>query len=327
MNFLKSDIINRPVKRNDLIHKSRSKIVDMGQTPTERRGASAQPDDRSDSTATAAPVHSVGDGLYQKGYVLEKTIGSGAYSKVKLAHSARLNRKVAIKIIEMKKAPKDVLEKFLPREEETLNEMSHHDNIVTIHDVVKTAEKICFVMDLAENGDLLDYINSKKRLSERTARTFFRDLVTAVAACHKRKIVHRDIKCENLLLDANYRLKLSDFGFARKSDRGSLLDTFCGSFAYAAPEIIVGEDYIGTAADIWSMGVVLFAMVCGKLPFRDTDARTLLSQISKGLSYGTTEPSINCRDLLTKILVYSPKERLTTEDILSHPWMKEDPEK
>ena len=296
----------------------------MSQKLTKGRGANAQSNGRSDSTA--APVHTIGYRLYQKGYLLEKTIGSGAYSKIKLSYSARLNRKVAIKIIEKKKAPKDVLEKFLPREEETLNEMSHHDNIVTIHDVVKTAEKICFVMDLAENGNLLDYINSKKRLSERTARMFFRDLVTAVAACHKRKIVHRDIKCENLLLDANYRLKLSDFGFACKSDRDSFLDTFCGSFAYAAPEIIVGEKYIGTTADIWSMGVVLFAMVCGKLPFRDTDARTLLSQISKGLSYGTTEPSINCRDLLTKILVYSPKERLTTEEILSHPWMKQDPE-
>ena len=309
----------------------------MGQTPADKRsGATAQTDTNNSSkyedqqpAQSATPTHSPGanESLYRKGYVLERTIGSGAYSKVKLAHSVRMNRKVAVKIIEVKKAPKEVLEKFLPREEESLRIMSHHDNIVTLHDVVKTGEKICFVMDLAENGDLLDYINSKKRLSERTARTFFRDLVTAINACHKQHIVHRDIKCENLLLDANYRIVLSDFGFARISDPDNHLDTFCGSFAYAAPEIIVGDEYIGTAADIWSMGVVLFAMVCGKLPFKDTDARTLLSQVSQGLMYGSYEPSALCRDLLSKILVFSPNERPSAEQILRHSWMKEDPEK
>lgn len=277
-------------------------------------------------TPAPAPV-STNEGLYRKGYVLEKTIGTGAYSKVKLAHSIHMNKKVAIKIIEMKKAPKEVLEKFLPREEHALQVMSHHDNIVTLHDVVKTTDKICFIMDLAENGDLLDYINSKRRLSERTARTFFRDLATAVSTCHRRHIVHRDIKCENLLLDGNYRVMLSDFGFARTSEPGNHLDTFCGSFAYAAPEIIVGDEYIGTAADVWSMGVVLFAMVCGKLPFKDTDARTLLSQVSQGLTYGSTEPSASCKDLLSKILVFSPNERPSAEQVLYHPWMKEDPEK
>ncbi len=307
--------------------------MDMGQTTTDKRGAAANsPSEQSSSKDTHAqvappPPITANEGLYRKGYVLEKTIGSGAYSKVKLAHSVRLNKKVAIKIIEMKKAPKEVLEKFLPREEETLHTMSHHDNIVTIHDVVKTTEKICFVMDLADNGDLLDYINSKKRLSERTSRTFFRDLVTAVSACHRRSIVHRDIKCENLLLDANYRVMLSDFGFARTAEPDLRLDTFCGSFAYAAPEIIVGDEYIGTAADIWSMGIVLFAMVCGKLPFKDTDARTLLSQVSQGLSYGSIEPSPLCKDLLSKILVFSPIERPSAEQILKHSWMKQDPER
>ena len=310
----------------------------MGQTTAEKRGAAPQSQEEASSSKKSSsesprapppsPVSpSANEGLYRKGYILEKTIGSGAYSKVKLAHSVRLSKKVAIKIIEIKKAPKEVLEKFLPREEDTLQVMSHHDNIVTLHDVVKTTDKICFVMDLAENGDLLDYINSKRRLSERTARTFFRDLVTAVAACHRRNIVHRDIKCENLLLDANYRVMLSDFGFARTADSDLHLDTFCGSFAYAAPEIIVGEEYVGGAVDVWSMGVVLFAMVCGKLPFKDTDARTLLSQVSQGLTYGSVEPSPNCKDLLSKILVFSPNDRPTAEKILMHAWMKEDPEK
>ena len=298
----------------------------MGETNTDRCGATAPPETKaSGASRNPAPPNDVSTGLYQKGYVLEKTLGSGAYAKVKQAHAVSLNKKVAIKIVDKKKAPNDVLSKFLPREQQALTEMSSHDNIISIHDVIVTTDKYCFIMELAENGDLLDYINAKKRLSERTARSFFRDLVTGIAACHQKNIVHRDIKCENLLLDANYRLKISDFGFARTCEPTQHLDTFCGSFAYAAPEIILGEPYVGTCSDVWSMGIVLYAMVCGKLPFKDTNVKTLLSQISNGLSF-SRDVSESCKDLLRKLLVFSSKERLTAEKILSQPWMRQDPE-
>ena len=264
-------------------------------------------------------------GLYKKGYILQTTIGNGAYAKVKLAHSVSMNKKVAIKIVDKKKAPHDVLTKFLPREIEALQTLRGHDNIIYLHEVIHTNEKIFMVMDLADNGDLLDYINSKKRLSERTARSFFRDMVSAITATHRKDIVHRDIKCENLLLDANYRLKISDFGFARSVQEGSLLETYCGSFAYAAPEIIRGEPYSGKKSDVWSMGVVLYAMVCGKLPFKDGDFKSLLRQITAGVSFHS-DVSETCRDLILKILVLSPTERLSTTSILSHAWMRADPE-
>ena len=295
--------------------------------------------DRSVSTATevksaspasvpAPSTRSGGDaalGLHQKGYLLEKTLGSGAYAKVKQAHSVSMNKKVAIKIIDKKKAPRDVLTKFLPREIEALQLMKDHDNAVTLYDVIHTTDKVFIIMELVENGDLLDYINSKRKLSERTSRTFFRDLVSAVVATHKHGIVHRDIKCENLLLDVNYRLKISDFGFARSLKEKSLLETYCGSFAYAAPEIIRGEPYNGKKSDSWSMGVVLYAMVCGKLPFREGDYKTLISQIAAGLSF-SSDISENCKDLIRKILVVSPTERLSPSEILNHTWMKQDPE-
>ena len=264
-------------------------------------------------------------GLYKKGYVLQTTLGNGAYAKVKLAHSVTMNKKVAIKIVDKKKAPHDVLTKFLPREIDALQALQGHENIINLYDVIPTPDKIFLVMELAENGDLLDYINSKKRLSERTARSFFRDMVSAITSTHRRDIVHRDIKCENLLLDANYKLKISDFGFARFAKDSELLETYCGSFAYAAPEIIRGEPYSGKKSDVWSMGVVLYAMVCGKLPFKDGDFRSLLRQITAGISFHS-DVSENCKDLIMKILVLSPTERLPVSEILSHVWMKEDPE-
>lgn len=264
-------------------------------------------------------------GLYKRGYILQSTLGNGAYAKVKLAHSVSMNKKVAIKIVDKLKAPHDVLTKFLPREIDALQALRGHENIIYLHEVIHSSDKIFLVMDLADNGDLLDYINSKKRLSERTARSFFRDMVSAIMATHRKEIVHRDIKCENLLLDANYRLKISDFGFARSVQEDTMLETYCGSFAYAAPEIIRGEPYSGKKSDVWSMGVVLYAMVCGKLPFKDGDFKSLLRQITAGISFHS-DVSENCRDLIMKILVLSPTERFSTSSIMSHIWMKTDPE-
>lgn len=298
----------------------------MAQAPSTAAGATSS--SAPSPTPQASRGSASGDaalGLYQRGYILEKTLGNGAYAKVKQAHDIAHSRKVAIKIIDKKKAPREVLTKFLPREMEALQKMSYHDNVIDLYELIETSDKVCFVMELADNGDLLDYINSKKRLSERTARNFFKDLISGISANHRKHIVHRDIKCENLLLDANYRLKLSDFGFARKVEEGHCLETFCGSFAYAPPEIILGEPYNGLKSDIWSMGVVLYAMVCGKLPFKDNDIKTLLSLVSSGLVFAS-EVSESCRDLIRKIFVYSPRERASISDILAHPWMRQDPE-
>jgi serine kinase len=295
--------------------------------------AASPPSPAPEATASASSKTASGGGpggdatlgLYKKGYILQTTLGNGAYAKVKLAHSVTMNKKVAIKIVDKKKAPHDVLTKFLPREIEALQALQGHDNIIGLYDVIPTPDKLFLVMELAENGDLLDYINSKKRLSERTARSFFRDMVSAIIFTHRKDFVHRDIKCENLLLDANYKLKISDFGFARSNEDSKMLETYCGSFAYAAPEIIRGEPYNGKKSDVWSLGVVLYAMVCGKLPFKDGDFRSLLRQIANGISFHG-DVTDNCRDLILKILVLSPSERISVQNILAHIWMKEDPE-
>lgn len=262
-------------------------------------------------------------GLHRRGYILGRTLGSGAYAKVKTAHAVKMSKKVAVKIINKKTAPKDMLSKFLPREIETMQAVEH-ENVIKLHDVIETDELTYLVLELAERGDLLDFINSRKYLSEQTARNLFKDLVSGMSKCHSMEIVHRDLKCENLLLDSQLRLKITDFGFARRHE-GKLLETYCGSYAYAAPEVIMGDPYVGEAADIWSMGVILYAMVAGRLPFKDSDVKTLLSQISAKLSF-PSRLSEELKDLIRKMLTFSPRERLTLAQITNHPWMLKDSE-
>ena len=257
-------------------------------------------------------------GLHRYGYILGRTLGSGAYGKVKSAHAVRMNRQVAVKIINRKGAPQDLLGKFLPREIETLRAINH-DNIVRLYEVIFTDNQVYLIVEMATNGDLLEYINLRKHLHEGIAQRFFADLTRAMTKCHGAGIVHRDLKCENLLLDSHYNIKVSDFGFATKLT-GRSLETYCGSYAYAAPEIILGHPYDGEKADTWSMGVILFAMVVGRLPFKDTDVKTLLADIGSSVVF-PSRISDECRSLIRSILTFNCLDRATLDTIRQHPWM------
>ena len=275
-------------------------------------------------TVTGSTGENAKYGLYQHGYILGQTLGSGSYGKVKCARSLKLKMEVAVKMISKKSAPKDILNKFLPREIEALRKVEHK-NTVKLYEVIHTNDYICLVMELAENGDLLDFINSRKYLSEKTARALFTDLVDGISKCHEMNVVHRDLKCENLLLDSQHRLLISDFGFARTLEGKQLLETSCGSYAYAAPEVIMGDSYKGESADIWSMAVILYAMVTGRLPFKDSDVKSLLCDISKLLRF-PSRVSDECKDLIRAMLTFNPKERATLDEIKTHPWMRKLPE-
>lgn len=257
--------------------------------------------------------------LHRRGYILDggNTLGSGAYAKVKVGTALKMNMQVAIKIVNKLSTPKEVVERFLPREIETMKAVDN-EHIVRLYEVIETPETIFFIMELADRGDLLDFINERKYLSERLARGFFSDLVKGIDHCHTRGVVHRDLKCENLLLDSHMRLKISDFGFARKYN--SNLKTFCGSFAYAAPEVILGNPYNGPLADIWSMGVILYAMVTGRLPFKDTSTSVLMADIAAGVKFSTRHTD-KLRSLVTKILTFLPHDRADMAFIQTHPWM------
>ena len=230
------------------------------------------------------PPDNAGMVLAAYGYVLGDSLGKGSYAVVRVAFSKKLKRQVAVKIIIKKKAPKDYLTKFLPREIAVMKQLKH-PRIIGLHEAIETGSRVYLVLDMADGGDLLDYIRTKGAVAEEEARKFFRQLVEASEYLHNMDVVHRDLKCENILLDSNKNILLSDFGFARTqpveygTGKRRLSSTFCGSYAYAPPEILRGIAYDGTLSDVWSLGVVLFTMLCAKLPFDDSNLKLLLEQV------------------------------------------------
>jgi len=175
-------------------------------------------------------------------------------------------------------------------------------------------------MEYAQGKELYDYIVSKKRLQEIEACKFFQQIISGIEYLHKLRIVHRDLKPENLLLDHNKDLKIVDFGLSNLYAKNALLKTPCGSPCYAAPEMIAGKKYQGICVDIWSSGIILFAMICGYLPFDDNNNEILYKKITDGKFTIPTWVSDQGKDLLRKILNTDPNTRYTLQQIKSHPW-------
>jgi len=256
----------------------------------------------------------------QNNYDIAETIGSGGFAKVKLATHLLTGEKVAIKIMDKKALGDD-----LPRVKVEINAMKdlRHQHICQLMQVIETDEKIFMILEYCPGGELFDYIVAKDRLSESEARFFFRQIIAALAYIHSKGYAHRDLKPENLLLDDNQCLKLIDFGLCAKPKGGmeNLLSTCCGSPAYAAPELILGKSYLGAEADLWSMGVLLYALLCGYLPFDDDNINLLYKKIQNGkyeLPAWLSQDSIN---LLNDLLQTDPKKRITMQQLVFHPWV------
>ncbi|XP_026722686.1 maternal embryonic leucine zipper kinase [Athene cunicularia] len=253
-------------------------------------------------------------------YELCETIGTGGFAKVKLARHILTGEKVAIKIMD-----KLALGDDLHRVKVEINAMKSlsHQHICRLYHVIETSKKIFMVLEYCPGGELFDYIISKDRLSEEEARIFFRQIVSAIAYVHKQGYAHRDLKPENLLIDEQHNLKLIDFGLCAKPKDGldNYLRTCCGSPAYAAPELIQGKAYIGSEADIWSMGVLLYTLLCGFLPFDDENVMTLYRKIMKGRYSIPKWLSPSSTLLLDQMLQVDPKKRITVKHLLTHPWL------
>eukprot|EP00118_Oscarella_pearsei_P007779 m.38929 g.38929 ORF g.38929 m.38929 type:complete len:432 (+) comp32647_c0_seq2:64-1359(+) len=267
--------------------------------------------------------------LEKKGFSLGETIGSGAYAKVKRAYDRVNKREVAIKIVDKCNAPSDYLMKFFPRELEYLRYLKH-PNLVDLLGLLESSFHYFVVLELVDGGDLLDYIRCHKIIAENTARHFFKQLCCGMQYCHQRDVVHRDLKCENVLLTTRGQVKICDFGFATKYDRGRLLSTFCGSCAYASPEILQGRRYDGFKADVWSVGVVLYAMIYGCLPYDDANLKLQITQIHspKYPKYKSVERrkepiSQKLLDLLRRMLTIAYKDRPDSLAVLRSPWLME----
>lgn len=258
-----------------------------------------------------------------KYYEIYETIGSGGFAKVKLGRHILTGEKVAIKIMSKKDLGDD-----LPRvklEIEAMKNLSHQ-HICRLYQVIETSTQIFMVIEYCPGGELFDYIIAKDRLSEEETRVFFRQIVSAIAYVHSQGYAHRDLKPENLLIDADHNLKLIDFGLCARPKGGLSYElmTCCGSPAYAAPELIQGKAYIGSEADVWSMGVLLFALLCGYLPFDDDNCMVLYRKITRGKYDNPHWLSPGSILLLNQMMQVEPKRRLTVRQLLDHPWVLKD---
>ncbi|XP_063696373.1 serine/threonine-protein kinase SIK2 isoform X2 [Culicoides brevitarsis] len=252
-------------------------------------------------------------------YDIEKTIGKGNFAVVKLARHRVTKNEVAIKIIDKSQLDENNLQK-VHREVDIMKRLDH-PHIIKLYQVMETSSMIYIVSEYASQGEIFDYIAKFGRLSERAARHKFWQILSAVEYCHNKGIVHRDLKAENLLLDSNMNIKIADFGFSNYYKRDELLATWCGSPPYAAPEVFEGKKYTGPEIDIWSLGVVLYVLVCGALPFDGSTLQSLRDRVLSGRFRIPFFMSTDCESLIRKMLVLEPKKRYTIEQIKHHRWM------
>nr|XP_020013272.1 MAP/microtubule affinity-regulating kinase 3 isoform X4 [Castor canadensis]XP_020013273.1 MAP/microtubule affinity-regulating kinase 3 isoform X4 [Castor canadensis] len=197
----------------------------------------------------------------------------------------------------------------------------NHPNIVKLFEVIETEKTLYLIMEYASGGEVFDYLVAHGRMKEKEARAKFRQIVSAVQYCHQKRIVHRDLKAENLLLDADMNIKIADFGFSNEFTVGSKLDTFCGSPPYAAPELFQGKKYDGPEVDVWSLGVILYTLVSGSLPFDGQNLKELRERVLRGKYRIPFYMSTDCENLLKRFLVLNPVKRGTLEQIMKDRWI------
>ncbi|XP_021093359.1 serine/threonine-protein kinase SIK3 isoform X7 [Heterocephalus glaber] len=253
-------------------------------------------------------------------YEIDRTIGKGNFAVVKRATHLVTKAKVAIKIIDKSQLDEENLKKIF--REVQIMKMLCHPHIIRLYQVMETERMIYLVTEYASGGEIFDHLVAHGRMAEKEARRKFKQIVTAVYFCHCRNIVHRDLKAENLLLDANLNIKIADFGFSNLFTPGQLLKTWCGSPPYAAPELFEGKEYDGPKVDIWSLGVVLYVLVCGALPFDGSTLQNLRARVLSGKFRIPFFMSTECEHLIRHMLVLDPNKRLSMEQICRHKWMK-----
>ncbi|XP_048089670.1 LOW QUALITY PROTEIN: serine/threonine-protein kinase BRSK2-like [Alosa alosa] len=251
-------------------------------------------------------------------YRLEKTLGKGQTGLVKLGVHCITGQKVAIKIVNREKLSESVLMKV--EREIAILKLIEHPHVLKLHDVYENNKYLYLVLEHVSGGELFDYLVKKGRLTPKEARKFFRQIISALDFCHSHSICHRDLKPENLLLDEKNNIRIADFGMASLQVGDSLLETSCGSPHYACPEVIRGEKYDGRRADVWSCGVILFALLVGALPFDHDNLRQLLEKVKSGVFHMPHFIPPDCQALLRGMIEVDPEKRLTLDAIQKHSW-------
>ena len=274
-------------------------------------------------------------------YLYGRLIGQGAFGKVNIGLNVLTGRVVAIKSFNKKTVNKngDNMKKILY--ETNLMKKLNHPNITKILEMFEDDDYILIAMEYINGGNLFSFVKKRRKLSEKTAKFLFRQIILGIKHIHSQKIVHRDIKLENILIDLNNNIKICDFGIGRiLSSKKQMLYDKCGTPMYMAPEILLSsknKGYEGFPVDIWSAGISLYIMLSGTLPFNlknNNDCSSIDEENNNNIelqySIIKKEPkkiekiSNEARDLLKGLLNKNPNKRLTIEQILNHPWLKSD---
>ncbi|KAM3136190.1 hypothetical protein pb186bvf_011649 [Paramecium bursaria] len=255
-------------------------------------------------------------------YEIGNTIGEGTFGKVKIGKHKLTGERVAIKILEKDKIQDESDITRIAKEIEILKKL-RHPNIILLYEIIESEKELFLIMEYAPGGELFEFIVKSQRIKEQQACKFLLQILDGVDYMHKIGIVHRDLKPENLLLDQNQFIKIVDFGLSNTYKQNEFLKTACGSPCYAAPEMIQGKKYQGYFVDIWSCGIILFAMVCGYLPFEDQNTNELYKKIIACDISIPKHVSVECKDLLLKILNTDPTKRYNIQQIKNHKWCKQ----
>ncbi|EGR27300.1 protein kinase domain protein, partial [Ichthyophthirius multifiliis] len=260
--------------------------------------------------------------LHQTNKNIDKTIGEGTFGKVKLGIHIETNEKVAIKILEKNKIIEQADVERVAREILILK-MLRHPNIIQLYEIIETPKQLYLIMEYASGGELFDYIVANQRINEKESCKYIQQILSGVEYLHNLNITHRDLKPENLLLDYKKNIKIVDFGLSNIYKNKELLKTACGSPCYAAPEMIAGQKYEGLSVDIWSTGIIMFALICGYLPFEDSNTSILYKKIMAGEFQIPRFVSNEGKDLLKQILNIDPQKRIKIENIRKHIWYQQ----
>jgi len=258
-------------------------------------------------------------------YRIGRTLGGGTFGRVActfhtVADHELTQQRVAIKILNRAQIHSGRMTRKVKREINILK-LFHHPHIIRLYEVIETPNNICLVMEYVPGGDLYSLIEQRGRLVEPEAQQLFQQTLSAVDYCHKNQVTHRDLKPENILLDEHGRVKLGDFGLANLMRDGEFFKTSCGSPNYAAPEVISGKAYSGAEVDVWSCGVVLYALLAGALPFDEARLPALYEKIKTGQYHMPYHFSDPVKDLISRMLTLDPIARITVSEVLKHPWV------
>lgn len=253
-------------------------------------------------------------------YQIRGTIGTGAFSVVKLAYDESRKKFMACKIVPKSRLSSPELEQRFEIEIKIFQQLSH-PGIITLYDLLKDDLNYYIFMEFCPNGELFQHIVDEGKLSEDEAKTIVYQVFSVLAYIHSKGIAHRDLKPENLLLDEQGHVKISDFGLSRFVGQTGIANTPCGSPCYASPECVSGCPYNAFTSDVWSTGVIIFAMLTGQLPWTKRNQAQLFQQIRRGEYTVPKSLTPDCQSFIQGLMTVDITKRLTIEEALNHPWM------